>query len=366
MASISSSSSSQLSIFTTTVTASSEMSSVNAPALLTVFTPPSECSERWVLQHTIDTTYTVYSTRSQSVDWRSNSVWSACHPQSVYPSSYSPGVCPSGYEMGDVTKAIQRHEKGSWTSWNAACCQNGLIANRPFSGFASCTGHFTKALRAFMPLTLVDENDSNPRRYNGGYEYEHATKISGTWTSMVNITILTSGSARADGIIIEWQASDLSKFPAPYARSLAQQLGIPLTPTRSSITSPTASPGTWTSLLLPQQTDPPSLPLPPSPPPNLSTGAKAGIGIGAIFSAALVLGIITILVICRHRRKSAATTEQVVSSPVATKGVDAMLAAMRKSDLEGRWRSEAEDKMEVSELDARSVGLKAPVEMDAS
>jgi len=84
--------------------------STPTPALTTIFTPPSSCLSEIV--------------------WEANTVWqiaplyeTQCYPYgyatSIY---YSPGICPSGYMMGEQT--LHSIIQGTSTAWEtyAACC----------------------------------------------------------------------------------------------------------------------------------------------------------------------------------------------------------------------------------------------------
>lgn len=97
-----------------------------------------------------------------------------------------------------------------------------------------------------------------------------------------SIITLSEGLAIADPVIIGWQDHDLEVFPSDYATSLARRIGVPL-PTKTAApnsTSPTSS----------KESD------------NLSTGAKAGIGVGVTIGMA-VIGIVIACFLMHKRRK---------------------------------------------------------------
>lgn len=148
-----------------------------------------------------------------------------------------------------------------------------------------------------------------------------------------------------------WQETDLPKLPPAYASSLAKRIGVAFT---QSATPGSASP-------LPSQTTS-SLPVN-----SLSTGAKAGIGVGVTIGALLILALIAFLILRRRRKNSERTTQgsQDETRP-EMEDQDATLAT-KKWYLGGRWRSEVETpKNKPGELDSRSVRVVGgpPQELD--
>jgi hypothetical protein len=117
----------------------------NAPPLTTIYTPPSECEDRWMLASsnylgdTItlnepvngdpDTLTTAihllvpgaFDLTVWSVD--KNPSFSSCRPYSAQP-LYSPGVCPDGHTVAEITEFHASHTSGDvLTSWVASCCR---------------------------------------------------------------------------------------------------------------------------------------------------------------------------------------------------------------------------------------------------
>jgi len=147
-----------------------------------------------------------------------------------------------------------------------------------------CESVFSTPLRAFAPLTVSYGDGSTSVVYQ---EYYGSSQGSGlVLASSVNYTTLSTGLAVAAPIYVGWQAKDLPLFPLAYATSLAKQFNIPFTP------GPT--PGTSSSL--PKQTN-------TSQSVGLSTGAKAGIGVGAVLGAACVIGVLFLLLCLARRRR---------------------------------------------------------------
>ncbi|KAF2829619.1 hypothetical protein CC86DRAFT_435446 [Ophiobolus disseminans] len=209
-----------------------------------------------------------------------------------------------------------------------------------------------------MPGTFIelDNENSTSVAYQWLQRVESGTTkpFLATWTS--NTTKLTNGVAIADAISIGWQPSDLSKFPPAYATDIARKIGVPLI---------TATPATSSSL--PRETS--TLPVLP-PPQNLSTAAKAGIGIGAALGFTVIISIIVAILLLRKRRqKRAAATPSTDARPDTPEMEDQdVTLATRKWYLGGRWRNEAEARNDPEELDSRAVHVVPgpPAELDAA
>lgn len=88
------------------------------PGLLSVFTPPSWCSDRFAVF--VDDRAPGTSIIPPSSGWIDPS-FSKCVPTqytTVYP-TFSPGVCPA--QMTIIKSSSEIH--GEKTIWTAACCQ---------------------------------------------------------------------------------------------------------------------------------------------------------------------------------------------------------------------------------------------------
>jgi hypothetical protein len=207
-------------------------------------------------------------------------------------------------------------------------------------GDALCTSTFTTPLRAFAPINMSLVGSSK------AYIYITEGSRSGTSglfvSTLSNMVTVSTGVAIVEALNIAWEITDLPKFPPAYASSVAKLAGVPYTPT--------PSPGSTS--ILPQQTS--------LPPPGLSTGAKAGIGVGAVLGAALLIGIgIVITLLClrkRQRRSAEATDEHQGANTPEMEDQDATLGR-RRWYVGGRWRSEAEVKNDAGELDSRAVHI---------
>jgi hypothetical protein len=219
-----------------------------------------------------------------------------------------------------------------------------------------------------MPLTVRDSTGGSTVAV--WYSSTSTDSISPVYRSLVtlsNTTTVREGTAFAEVITVAWQYSDLAKFPGAYAESLAKRIGVDFTATVASST-PTASRGAAaspaTSSSLPRDTNVPASP----PSKGLSTGAKAGIGVGAALAFFILTLVFAILYIRKKRQQRAVTTTE-PAAPAETPEMadqDADLAT-RKWYLGGRWRNEAEAKNDPGELDSRAVRVVPgpPVELDA-
>jgi hypothetical protein len=94
--------------------------------------------------------------------------------------------------------------------------------------------------------------------------------------------IVSSGTALADPVLVYWQSSDVAAFPTGYQTYLQSLIGSPL------------QAGTNTGT----PASPPILALS-----GLSTGAKAGIGVGAAIGGILLCVTVGALVLRRRRKK---------------------------------------------------------------
>lgn len=144
----------------------------NVPPLLKIYTPNSECVDRWMLaDNTLGTNFftqtrtlpatVVVTTAMVGLSIRSslpdvtppvggiyrraepdlgrvfnltvwsiddNPLFSSCQPYSLVP-LYSPGVCPNGQTAAEVTKFVATQTDGIIrTSWVASCCKRCVFA----------------------------------------------------------------------------------------------------------------------------------------------------------------------------------------------------------------------------------------------
>ena len=121
-----------------------------------------------------------------------------------------------------------------------------------------------------------------------------------------NTTIITSGQMLMQPFLVYWQSSDLSNFDPEYASALAENLQIDFTPTGTGmVTAATASPPDRSGVDSATPTSPPELiTTDDGSGSGLSTGAKAGIGLGVAVGATL-LGMTAFLLYRKRSRKKA-------------------------------------------------------------
>jgi membrane protein implicated in regulation of membrane protease activity len=129
-----------------------------------------------------------------------------------------------------------------------------------------------------------------------------------TQSSPGNTTVIERATKIDKGVAVMWRATDLPDFPEDYASLLAKRFDIEYTPSGASTTSsnsvssatPEAQSRTPASLASPTST--PSAFFSPTPTPSLSSGAKAGLGIGV--ALLVLLSILGALFIAKRRRKA--------------------------------------------------------------
>jgi hypothetical protein len=213
----------------------------------------------------------------------------------------------------------------------------------------ACVSYIATPIRAFAKMTTEP-------LYSGltptpVFEYTPSLAPSSPTSSIV---MITSGLAVADPVIVAWQAEDLPSFPNDYQTSLAQKIGVPL-PAGTPSSQPTSK--------------------------DLSTAAKAGIGVGAVLIAAIV-GIILVILRVRKRRKHASTIQE---SGIAEMEDQDQNNTQRKWFFGGKWRNEAhaegvhevpaepvqnelDSRIDLNELDSRHVHIvpEPPAELDGS
>jgi hypothetical protein len=104
------------------------------PDLTTLYTPSPSCIDRWMLEAEpsdcgLDNprtgNFTVYSVNpSRSIV--SDASYSSC--QAYGKASYSPGICPSGQTVAEITAYQSNVSTGYRTFWQASCCQRFVYA----------------------------------------------------------------------------------------------------------------------------------------------------------------------------------------------------------------------------------------------
>jgi hypothetical protein len=109
------------------VTSLSSYSSRGVPDLTTVYTYPAQCVDRWMLQPPCydaptASNYTVFSVDPTRILNVSDPLYRSCQRYST--PIYSPGVCPSGHTIAEVTAYRSEVTTGTdRTFWEASCCR---------------------------------------------------------------------------------------------------------------------------------------------------------------------------------------------------------------------------------------------------
>jgi hypothetical protein len=160
----------------------------------------------------------------------------------------------------------------------------------------ACISTFSTPVQAYALLTSTPANGALPSTV---YQYEISTYIttlssSSTFTNS-STTILSTGLAVADPLVVAWQTDDYRFFPSDYAASLVARFNLAI----PSVTAP--PPGGRANGKTEGSTETS----------GLTTGAKAGIGAGIALGVIAVLAAVVFLYFRRWRmRHTAATAPQ--------------------------------------------------------
>ncbi|KAI3324056.1 hypothetical protein HD806DRAFT_534376 [Xylariaceae sp. AK1471] len=194
------------------------------PALVTLFTPPSWCANRYAVF--VDDHAPGTSIIPPSSGWIDPS-FTRCIPTqytTAYP-TFSPGICP--VQMSIVKSAFKTH--GRKTIWTAACCQSGF-SPMSINPEYLCTSAITSPM-AF----LLDPNVS---------------------TTDIYTTLPPELWIEHDQVTVQWEKSDLELFPVDVASQYARIMGITTPPSTNSVATEITS-----MLVTPVATSTTSLPL---------------------------------------------------------------------------------------------------------
>jgi hypothetical protein len=224
-----------------------------------------------------------------------------------------------------------------------------------------CISNISTAFPVYAPFTtsvISSHATYEETIFTEAYEYtvrafvDSSYGTDGYFTSTFsNISTMTSGLIAGDPIVVGWQQTDLSLFPTEYVSSLAHRYSI-------SWSSPTSLPTPASRSNLPNQTNAPN-----STPTGLSTGAKAGIGVGVAFGVLLVAA--TIIMFMFRRRRNHAVLQHPGGHVAEMEDRDEVLSS-KKWYLFGKWRNEMAVENQLHELDSTAVDVVpgSLVEMD--
>jgi hypothetical protein len=207
--------------------------------------------------------------------------------------------------------------------------------------------------RAIVTQTLTEMSDGKTTLHTT-LVYEYLTvfftgSTGGYWSSPVSSTVssmttVTSALAVADPYVVAWQQKDLSHFPTAYAASLAHNMGVSIASMGDSIVyyrSAVAS-GDWP---LKTGASPASH--------ELSTAAKAGVGVGSAFGGVIIAASIFILWLKMRRKR--VVSERKLSAQETT-DVHEIEDSSGRSErpmwfVGRRWRNEAHVDVVAQELE---------------
>lgn len=173
------------------------------------------------------------------------------------------------------------------------------------------------------------------------------TTSSWNYDTTRNTTIAKFGTKVADYVRIFWQSSDLSLFEPSYAAALASRLKIDTAQLGASGTvSTTHTPGQ--TLANPSPGPISSIPAPtsaPAMPSSLRPATTAGISVGAISGAAILIALILFVYKWRQNRKQARVT---CTDQEATTAPD--LAELQGDEEKGKRAGELETREGICDL----------------
>ncbi|KGO38428.1 hypothetical protein PEX1_088270 [Penicillium expansum] len=226
--------------------------------LTTTFTPAIEClTDWWVFQ----SSWSGYTSRWANLGPENTGI---CLPSGWAPSTwYSPGIaCPSGWAMASGPTTVNGETTGT-------CCPVYLPSDLTFTPRSSTSGG-DRPWHSFEVCAFGATSDMKFIRTN--------TNKAGTTRAESGTAVAGKDGWNAYGIELRWRTTDLISAPATSREPTATHAVIPTT----------------TQQPLGEST-------------SLSTGAKAGIGIGAAIGGILaILGVVLLLIGRRkHQGKNA-------------------------------------------------------------
>jgi hypothetical protein len=108
-------------------TSMSTYSPYGVPDLTTAYTYPAQCVDRWMIPPNAPCgngpqNFTVFSVDPTRVESVSDPLYRSCQRYST--PIYSPGMCPSGHTIAEVTAYASGVTNGTErTFWEASCCR---------------------------------------------------------------------------------------------------------------------------------------------------------------------------------------------------------------------------------------------------
>lgn len=367
---------------------------LNLPPLLSVYTPPTSCSKRWIINDS-NRTLGYVTTTGQSTITLDNLVFSTHrdHPLGIpiYPNQtydaeyqycqhgqvatpvYKPGVFPSEHTIGAVSKMVETFSGQYHISGMQNVAAGQALQSLQSSSLLTHSRGMTHQ-QVGIDTDGIVVGDSLDEPSSSKYFVNYCVSAISTSLTAMSLyywgdgvgwlsrskTVMTQGYALANPIFLAFRDTDLASLPTAEASSMAQIVGL-------DFTAP-ATPASTTSL--PRETNP-SFSLQESSTParnQLSAGAKAGIGIGATVGA-LVIGFLIVFLLKRKRARTSPTdpTIPTTEGPAEMEDQDGSLAS-RKWFLGGRWRNETAAEEIKLELDSRDVFVVPgpPVELEGS
>ncbi|KAI0018739.1 hypothetical protein F4780DRAFT_502079 [Xylariomycetidae sp. FL0641] len=284
------------------------------PPLVTLWTPPAGCSESWfIFTNEIATDHTLAVASNDVVD----PSWSQCQPYSA-PPYYSPGICPSGQELKEVTKwVLTGDEQPTDVVYQGKCCNTDLTYDG-VSGLGCYSNIVTPAIAWRTPSS---SNDPFPE-----------------------LVTVPTGIAIGEKLVVYWHEKDLTSFPKSLAASLRVGMGLDPSATISTIAEASSSvqQAPQTSAPSHSTTDHPTDKEHHGAGSSISNSTMAGIIVSAVAST-ILLGILGCCALRRRWRKSAVASNSTSTTihgnmpdiPEMSHGRN-----IHKEYSQGAWRSE--------------------------
>ncbi|KAF1958444.1 hypothetical protein CC80DRAFT_30780 [Byssothecium circinans] len=170
----------------------------NVPPLTAIYTPPFTCLNRWMWDEHSQQAFSVYTMISLS-----DRIDVSCQPYGITSGTYSPGVCPSGQTVAEVTEYQTHESPGVGKYWQASCCPRGMTFGPEYSW--RCVSSLSTAFQVYRLVT-----DGVHVAYEIISYANDGPSIKPT--TLKNLATVSTGLAIASPIVVAWQLQDLRVY----------------------------------------------------------------------------------------------------------------------------------------------------------